>query len=238
MKKLTELVLYPNRQVPFFMQTWYRPCITSLSTIMEAAALLWLEASSWKSKTTICNRVSSHYSHHAGGFTRCGVYHRFAWSKPSAARSSHLLRVAQTSRPRLRSHVILQSCSATVPITSLWLVIQASTPGPLDISVAAFTALIPFSQQIHYWTHSQPSMVPVQIAWLQDRGVLISSRAHQAHHKEPHNARFAIVSGWWDPLLDARNGWFWRTLAGLILAITGAYPRCWQAPRDNVIPPW
>ena len=58
--KLTELVLYPNRQGPFSLQTWSRLCITSLLTIMETAALLWLEMSSCKSKIIICNQVSSH----------------------------------------------------------------------------------------------------------------------------------------------------------------------------------
>ncbi len=121
---------------------------------------------------------------------------------------------------------------ATIPLASFWLLIQAWTPGPLDISFAGFATLIPASQQLHCWTHSQPSRVPTLIRWLQDRGMLVSPHAHQAHHTEPHNSHFATVSGWWNPLLDARHGWFWRTLVGLISAITGAYPRRWQASRD------
>ena len=122
----------------------------------------------------------------------------------------------------------LQFFIATVPLTSFWLLIQHCTPAPLDISIASFAALIPLSQQLHSWTHSRRSDVPIQIAWLQEHGWIVSPHTHQAHHKEPYDTNYATVSGWWNHVLDARNGWFWRILASLILAVTRCQPRCWQ----------
>ena len=37
---------------------------------------------------------------------------------------------------------------------------------------------------------------------LQDAGVLISRKAHGAHHKAPFEGNYCIVSGWWNPILD------------------------------------
>ena len=37
---------------------------------------------------------------------------------------------------------------------------------------------------------------------LQDAGVLISRKAHGAHHKAPFEGNYCIVSGWWNPVLD------------------------------------
>eukprot|EP00891_Asterochloris_glomerata_P008549 jgi/Astpho2/8549/e_gw1.00125.87.1_t len=123
---------------------------------------------------------------------------------------------------------------ATVPLTSFWIYIQACTPGPLDISIAAFAMLIPCSQQLHCWTHSRRCTVPTQVAWLQNHGVLISPHAHQAHHQEPYSTNFATVNGWWNPVLDANKGWFWHCLASAISAITGVQPRCWQSSCTTV----
>ena len=127
----------------------------------------------------------------------------------------------------------LQFFIATLPITCTWLLIQHWTPELLDIAIAGFAALIPLSQQLHCWTHMRRSEVPAQITWLQDHGVLVSLHTHQAHHKEPHDSNFATVSGWWNPVLDARHGWFWHGMASLILAVTGVQPRCWQVSQDS-----
>ena len=71
---------------------------------------------------------------------------------------------------------------------------------------------------------------------LQDAGILLSRKAHGAHHKAPFENNYAIVSGWWNPLLDAGgNGHnFWRKFGHFIKARTGAEPRCWYEPKYEV----
>ena len=70
----------------------------------------------------------------------------------------------------------------------------------------------------------------------QEGGKILSRKAHGAHHKAPFENNYAIVSGWWNPLLDAggdgRN--FWRKFEHFIKARTGAEPRCWYEPKYEV----
>jgi sterol desaturase/sphingolipid hydroxylase (fatty acid hydroxylase superfamily) len=40
---------------------------------------------------------------------------------------------------------------------------------------------------------------------LQESGLLISRKAHGAHHKSPFNCNYSIVSGMWNPVLDGDN---------------------------------
>ncbi len=49
----------------------------------------------------------------------------------------------------------------------------------------------------HHNTHPHP----------QDAGVLVGRRMHGAHHRAPFEANYAIVSGWWNPILD-KAGFF------------------------------
>ena len=123
----------------------------------------------------------------------------------------------------------MQFFIATVPITLFWLIVQKHTAGPLDIGIACFAALVPLSQQIHCWTHSPRSKVPTVIAWLQRHGLLVSTQSHEAHHRAPHDTNYATVSGWSNPILDAGQGWFWRGMASLISALTGAQPHVWHS---------
>ena len=71
---------------------------------------------------------------------------------------------------------------------------------------------------------------------LQDAGILLSRKAHGAHHKAPFENNYAIVSGWWNPLLDAGGDGhnFWRKFEHFIKARTGAEPRCWYEPKYEV----
>ena len=41
---------------------------------------------------------------------------------------------------------------------------------------------------------------------LQDAGVLVSRRAHGAHHRAPFEGNYCIVSGIWNPVLDQVRG--------------------------------
>lgn len=72
--------------------------------------------------------------------------------------------------------------------------------------------------------------------WLQEAGLLISRKAHGAHHKAPFEGNYCIVSGLWNNVLD-QNGsdqGFFRKLERLVAARTGVEPRCWYEPKYEV----
>jgi ubiquitin-conjugating enzyme E2 variant len=58
-----------------------------------------------------------------------------------------------------------------------------------------------FGQVIHRWSHL-PDPGPL-VRGLQRMGLVVSARAHDAHHRPPHGSAYAIVSGWSNPLFDA-----------------------------------
>ena len=68
---------------------------------------------------------------------------------------------------------------------------------------------------------------------VQNAGLLVSRKAHGAHHKAPFEGNYCIVSGFWNPLLDqaGSDDGFFRRLERLVHATTGAEPRCWHAPQ-------
>ena len=68
---------------------------------------------------------------------------------------------------------------------------------------------------------------------VQSAGLLISRKAHGAHHKAPFEGNYCIVSGLWNSALD-QNGsdqGFFRRLEKWIAARTGVEPRCWYEPK-------
>lgn len=59
----------------------------------------------------------------------------------------------------------------------------------------------------------------------------MSRKAHGAHHKAPFEGNYCIVSGAWNPILDAGGDKsFFRRLERLVHAKTGVEPRCWHEP--------
>ena len=67
----------------------------------------------------------------------------------------------------------------------------------------------------------------------QEAGVLVSRRAHGAHHKAPFEGNYCIVSGFWNPILDAEgsDASFFRRLERFVLARTG------EASSNSTRPP-
>jgi ubiquitin-conjugating enzyme E2 variant len=76
-----------------------------------------------------------------------------------------------------------------------------------------------FGQVIHRWSHL-PDPGPLVRA-LQRIGLVVSARAHDAHHRPPHGSAYAIVSGWSNPLFDAIA--FDRRLSALLARM--GFPR-------------
>ena len=58
----------------------------------------------------------------------------------------------------------------------------------------------------------------------------MSRRVHGAHHKAPFEGNYCIVSGFWNPILDAggSDASFFRKLERFVLAKTGEAPSCTQ----------
>ncbi len=54
----------------------------------------------------------------------------------------------------------------------------------------------------------------------------MSRRVHGAHHKAPFEGNYCIVSGFWNPILDAggSDASFFRKLERFVLAKTGEAP--------------
>ena len=68
---------------------------------------------------------------------------------------------------------------------------------------------------------------------LQNAGLLISRKAHGAHHKAPFEGNYCIVSGLWNETLDQSGSdqGFFRKLERLVAVHTGVEPRCWYEPK-------
>jgi hypothetical protein len=71
----------------------------------------------------------------------------------------------------------------------------------LALYLCAVALGVGFGQVIHRWAH-HPDPGPA-VRWLQRLGLIVSKRAHDAHHEPPHGTAYAIVSGWTNPLFDA-----------------------------------
>lgn len=66
--------------------------------------------------------------------------------------------------------------------------------------------------------------------------MLVSRKAHGAHHKAPFEGNYCIVSGFWNPILDAGGSdqGFFRQLERIVHAQTAVEPRCWHPPQYEV----
>ncbi|MEW5301373.1 MAG: hypothetical protein WDW36_004236 [Sanguina aurantia] len=94
---------------------------------------------------------------------------------------------------------------------------------------SSFLFLVCMSQQFHAWSHMKKSELPEVVLALQERNILISRKAHGAHHRSPFEGNYCIVSGLWNPLLDDSK--FFRKLEAFFQQTTGVEPRCWAEPE-------
>lgn len=119
---------------------------------------------------------------------------------------------------------------ATTPAAAL-LAVSPWLSLAMHVFLPSFLFLVCMSQQFHAWSHMKKSELHPAIIALQDANILISRKAHGAHHKPNFDGNYSIVSGWWNPLLD-RTGFF-RWLEQRVCAATGVEPRCWYAPDHD-----
>mmetsp|Transcript_257 Transcript_257/g.508 ORF Transcript_257/g.508 Transcript_257/m.508 type:complete len:329 (+) Transcript_257:153-1139(+) len=121
---------------------------------------------------------------------------------------------------------------ALAPSAALALLAGTATP-EWNIGASSFLYLACMSQQFHAWSHMKKSELPAAVLALQDAGVLISRKAHGAHHRAPFEGNYCIVSGVWNPILDRG---FFRWLERRVADATGAEPRCWHEPQRGWAP--
>jgi ubiquitin-conjugating enzyme E2 variant len=82
------------------------------------------------------------------------------------------------------------------------------------------------SQQFHAWAHEKRRRLPPGVEALQDAGVLVSRAQHAAHHRQPYNTNYCIVSGMWNGLLDRYK--VFEALEMVVYFRTGIRPRSWD----------
>lgn len=111
---------------------------------------------------------------------------------------------------------------------AFFLAISNLTPLWFNAWVAPFIFFVCMSQQFHAWSHMKKSELPGIVVALQDMNLLISRKAHGAHHRAPFDCNYCIVSGWWNPLLD-RSGIF-PVAEKFVHKVTGIEPRSWHPP--------
>jgi hypothetical protein len=112
---------------------------------------------------------------------------------------------------------------------AVFLALSPFTPAWCDAFVSSFLYLMCMSQQFHAWAHMTKSQLPGAVLALQDAGVLVSRKAHGAHHRPPFEGSYCIVSGLWNETLDGCG--FYRGMEDAVKAVTGVEPRCWQVPE-------
>ena len=60
------------------------------------------------------------------------------------------------------------------------------------IWMATSIAFINLSQELHKWSHQSPQQTPWWVNALQDRNLIISRKAHLAHHKPPFEGNHSL----------------------------------------------
>lgn len=121
------------------------------------------------------------------------------------------------------------------PIAALLVASAPLTPAAWSIWSSLFLFLVCMSQQFHAWSHMKRSELHPLVVAAQESGILISRKAHGAHHKAPFDGNYAIVSGLWNSILDGdgKNTSFFRWLENIIFQTWGVEPRCWHEPSDD-----
>ncbi|KAK3027970.1 hypothetical protein RJ639_039437 [Escallonia herrerae] len=97
--------------------------------------------------------------------------------------------------------------------------------------VGVCSGCIMFSQQFHAWAHGTKSKLPPIVVALQDAGILVSRPQHAAHHRQPYNNNYCIVSGVWNEFLDTQN--VFGALEMILLFKLGVRPRSWDEPNSD-----
>jgi ubiquitin-conjugating enzyme E2 variant len=104
----------------------------------------------------------------------------------------------------------------------------APAPAAAHAFLCTFAASFLLSQQFHAWAHEgrrrQP--LPPGVEALQAAGVIVSRAQHAAHHRQPYNTNYCIVSGMWNGVLDKYK--VFKTMEMVVFFCTGVRARSWN----------
>jgi len=79
-------------------------------------------------------------------------------------------------------------------------------------------------QQLHRWSHMPDCPAVVQV--LQQKGLILSRKAHGHHHSGAFEGTYCIVTGWCNQFLDRIQ--FFRWLENRVYDFKGVEPNCWK----------
>jgi ubiquitin-conjugating enzyme E2 variant len=99
-------------------------------------------------------------------------------------------------------------------------------PAAAHAFFCAFAAFFLLSQQFHAWAHEKRRRLPPGVEALQAAGVLVSRAQHAAHHRQPYNTNYCIVSGMWNGVLDKYK--VFKAMEMVVFLRTGVRPRSWN----------
>lgn len=117
-------------------------------------------------------------------------------------------------------------------VTFVVLPMDLAISDPVLLSfIGVCSGCIMFSQQFHAWAHGTKSKLPPVVVALQESGVLVSRSQHAAHHKQPYNNNYCIVSGVWNEFLDELK--VFEALELVLFFKFGARPRSWSEPNSD-----
>ena len=109
-----------------------------------------------------------------------------------------------------------------VLLSTYGLSLNAAT-GPVFMLHSTITAMCIFlfaTNLFHRWAHLEE--ITPAIRWAQRLGLSLSKEHHAVHHAFPHDVRYCITTGLFNPLLDRID--FWSRMEALILRLTGIEP--------------
>ncbi|WOL04551.1 fatty acid desaturase 4, chloroplastic-like [Canna indica] len=121
--------------------------------------------------------------------------------------------------------------AVTFAVLPIELLLNAGGGAASHAFVGTCAGCVMLSQQFHAWAHEKKSRLPVAVVALQEAGVLVPRPMHQAHHREPYNNNYCIVSGAWNGVLDE-----YKVFEAIEMAIFfrfGVRPRSWSEPRSE-----
>ncbi|CAO2164163.1 unnamed protein product [Urochloa humidicola] len=106
----------------------------------------------------------------------------------------------------------------------------AAHPAAAHAFAGSFAACVVLSQQFHAWAHEKRRRLPPGVEALQEAGVIVSRAQHAAHHRQPYNSNYCIVSGMWNGVLDRYK--VFEVLEMVVYFRTGVRPRSWDETDD------
>jgi hypothetical protein len=90
-----------------------------------------------------------------------------------------------------------------MPLTILFLVALPFQEARMHVVFLSMVVGLHLMQMAHLWAHLPSERVPKGVRWLQQARVLLTLRDHAAHHHEPFDRNFCIMTGLFNRPLNA-----------------------------------